>query len=94
MLARMKEKKFLRLYGITIRERDRILESQGYKCANLQCLRSIPEGGHFDHDHKTKKNRGILCPQCNMALGLLADSCECLLGLVDYLNKQEESNGK
>ena len=40
---------------------------------------------HVDHDHKTGKVRGLLCGNCNLALGLLKDSKESLLSAIHYL---------
>ena len=39
---------------------------------------------HIDHDHKTGKIRGLLCQDCNMALGHLQDSSERIQMLLDY----------
>lgn len=38
-----------------------------------------------DHDHKTGKLRGILCTQCNTALGLMKDSPYRLESAIHYL---------
>ena len=40
-----------------------------------------------DHDHKTNKVRGLLCYNCNLALGHVSDSKEILLKLIKYLEK-------
>jgi hypothetical protein len=40
-----------------------------------------------DHCHKTKKIRGLLCTQCNTAIGLMKDSTERLLAAVEYLKR-------
>ena len=40
----------------------------------------------IDHDHKTMEARGLLCHNCNTALGLLNDNPTILLNLVNYLN--------
>lgn len=40
-----------------------------------------------DHDHKTGKLRGILCTQCNTALGLMKDSPYRLESAIHYLEK-------
>jgi len=40
----------------------------------------------MDHDHKTGRFRGWLCPDCNFAIGSLHDSEDKILGLVDYLD--------
>lgn len=39
----------------------------------------------IDHDHVTGVVRGLLCSNCNTALGLVGDSEEVLLALVVYL---------
>ena len=38
-----------------------------------------------DHDHVTGKFRGILCANCNLALGYVADSPGTLQKLITYL---------
>ena len=43
----------------------------------------------IDHDHDTKKPRGLLCHQCNTALGLLGDSVQTILKLSQYLAQRE-----
>ena len=40
----------------------------------------------IDHDHKTNKVRGLLCHNCNTALGLLNDDTSLLSNLITYLN--------
>ncbi len=94
-LKSMKERQCLVKHGITLQQRDDILTQQNYCCANRGCLRQLPKrGGHLDHDHKTGKHRGILCSQCNLVLGLVQDTCERLLGLVQYLQGDEYRYGK
>lgn len=40
---------------------------------------------HADHDHATGRARGVLCGNCNVAIGLLKESPERLLAAVRYL---------
>lgn len=42
---------------------------------------------HADHDHKTKKHRGILCHQCNPAIGLFSDNIPLMLKAIQYIQK-------
>lgn len=65
---------------------------QGGKCANPRCDVTYPlemddyrKGLHVDHDHKTGQFRGLLCPGCNIALGMAGENAERLIGLVEYL---------
>ncbi len=89
-LAQNKERQCIREHGITLRQRDKILQKQRNRCANPKCRRKISNrGGHLDHCHKTGRNRGILCRSCNIALGLLGDKLQMLLGLIQYLKKYE-----
>ena len=39
----------------------------------------------IDHDHRTNKVRGLLCHNCNTALGLVGDNLSTLENLITYL---------
>lgn len=39
-----------------------------------------------DHDHETGRVRGILCSNCNVALGLLRDDPDTLRALTKYID--------
>ena len=54
---------------------------QGGVCA--LCASGTPE--HVDHDHRTKRVRGILCFNCNRGLGKFGDDVELMSRAVDYL---------
>ena len=64
-----------------------MLESQGHVCAT--CDKTCISGMRLavDHCHVTGKVRGLLCCNCNRALGLLKDDPKILANLIDYLNK-------
>lgn len=40
-----------------------------------------------DHDHKTGRVRGILCPKHNTAIALLGDSVDGVYAALEYLNR-------
>lgn len=47
-----------------------------------------------DHNHSTGEVRGLLCANCNAALGLIDDNKSILSDLIDYLNMYDgESHG-
>lgn len=79
-------------YGITIEDRDRMLDLQGGKCAI--CLGG-PNGNpnkkgarlHVDHCHTSNRIRGLLCYTCNTMLGLANDDPARLLAAAEYLNR-------
>jgi len=75
-----------RAYGITIEEYETLLKEQGNVCA---CCGTATPGhkGKFvvDHCHLSGNVRGLLCNNCNQALGLMRDSIGYGLSLVAYL---------
>jgi hypothetical protein len=80
-------------YGITLADKLSMLESQGRVCA--ACGTDTPGGRynewHTDHSHSTGKVRGVLCADCNMALGVVRESIPRLEGLVRYMNKHTQA---
>jgi predicted nucleic acid-binding Zn-ribbon protein len=74
-------------YGITIEEYESLLELQDHKCAI--CGKSMDEGRRLavDHDHKTKKIRGIIHLRCNTAIALFGESPEICRKAAEYLEK-------
>jgi len=46
---------------------------------------NVPSSAQLDHDHKTGKLRGVLCRNCNMALGLFDDNPCRIKAAAEYL---------
>ena len=44
----------------------------------------------IDHDHKTKKIRGVLCNDCNTALGLFKDNQKVMKDAIQYLEQSTQ----
>ena len=42
----------------------------------------------IDHCHYKEKIRGVLCNNCNTALGLIGDNVSTLSRMIDYLSRQ------
>ena len=74
-------------YRLTLEAWEAMLIAQAGRCANPGCRCPLIKKAepHVDHDHITGKVRGLLCQECNTALGLLRDALERLLGLAAYL---------
>ncbi|WP_251092694.1 endonuclease VII domain-containing protein [Streptomyces sp. Caat 7-52] len=70
-----------RSYGLTEAGRDAMVVSQRGLCAI--CLDAPPE--HVDHCHKTGRVRGVLCFNCNSAIGKLRDDPDVGRRAVAYL---------
>lgn len=87
-------------YHMTIQDYERILESQGGLCGNRGCENSPPAERrfHVDHDHACCPGfrscgqciRGLLCANCNQALGNALDNVARLAGLVEYLQRDRK----
>lgn len=74
-------------YGITPEEYDAMLAEQDGHCAI--CPREPAEGEYLrlDHCHATLRRRGLLCHNCNVVLGLMADDPELLRAAARYLEE-------
>jgi len=76
------------MYRITPEDYGKLYASQYGGCAI--CGASIPEewekGVHIDHCHESKKVRGLLCPNCNVGLGMFNDDVGLLSKSIEYLN--------
>lgn len=95
--SRIRDKNLRARYGITLIEWQALWEKQGRRCA---CCGTTERGKNdwaTDHDHNTKKVRGIVCHSCNHNLGKLGDSLPELIRhvrmYVRYL-RQSDANGK
>jgi hypothetical protein len=73
-----------RLYGISEDRYTELWAQQGGVCAI--CLEdSEKKGLGVDHDHDTGEIRGLLCSQCNGAIGMLRERPDLMQRATDYL---------
>jgi len=79
------------LYGITLQQYEVMLQTQNGVCAickNPEIAvnkRNKIRNLSIDHNHTSKKIRGLLCHLCNRALGLLKDSPDICKRAAQYL---------
>lgn len=82
-------------YGITIEQLEKIAREQRYCCAicgkvsskNVVRISGSKVFLHVDHCHETGRIRGLLCNNCNTAIGLFGESVYSLAKAIIYLNK-------
>ena len=82
----------MKKYKLTGPARDSLLAGQGGCCAICKSEIHPKKYGHtsrdaavVDHCHITQRVRGILCGQCNVALGNFGDSIDRLRSAIHYL---------
>ena len=71
-------------------EYSKLLKDQKGRCAICNAKKStLNQRFHIDHDHTTRKIRGLLCYSCNAGIGLLGDSIKRLQAAISYLRSSE-----
>ncbi len=76
---------FKHRYKINGEELSNLIEEQNNKCAI--CNIELTKEFLIDHCHKTNKVRGLLCRDCNFAIGLFKDNVKTLENAIQYLSK-------
>jgi hypothetical protein len=83
--------KVLKGHGLSLEDYKELYNLQDGKCAichvDFSLLKNSPP---IDHDHTTGKVRGLLCSNCNTALGLMKDDMGRLQEAIDYLAERQE----
>lgn len=85
---RHRKHRLKKAFGITIEQYEEMFKKQGGCCAicgdtNIKYGRRLA----VDHEHETGKVRGLLCNQCNRALGYFHDSIVNLASAIKYLSR-------
>lgn len=78
-------KAWLKQYGLTPEDFDRLLAEQNGKCAICGEGCSTGQNLSVDHCHTAGHVRGLLCRNCNRGLGLFGDDPERLAKAAAYL---------
>jgi hypothetical protein len=77
-------------YGITLEQEQQMLIEQKYCCKTCGKHESIVGKLVPDHNHQTKRVRGMLCNGCNRALGQVEENIIVLKNLISYLEEDLE----
>jgi len=94
---------YLRRYGVTLEEVERILSEQGGSCAICRkfwkCCKPAKRARDenlflhhlcIDHDHERKTVRGLLCNACNTAIGLFEEELDRFEAAMAYLRSSRD----
>jgi hypothetical protein len=73
-----------KLYGITLEKYEKMVIGQGGRCKICCKSRKL----YVDHCHETKKVRGLLCNQCNVAIGHLGECISTLNRAIEYVKME------
>jgi Recombination endonuclease VII len=75
-------------YGISPAEYVALLVRQDYCCGI--CRKKPRKSFHIDHDRETGRVRGLLCGNCNRAIGYLHHDIQALQRAIAYLDDRSE----
>jgi hypothetical protein len=82
---RVRSEYLYRTFGLTLDEYNELLVKQAGKCAVCQKLCKSGRQLAVDHDHITNRVRGLLCMNCNRAIGWLQDDPELIAAAMRYV---------
>lgn len=82
-------------YGISLEQYKQMLIDKNY-CCDICGYKQPPNATkmqklYIDHDHKTKRIRGLICSNCNAALGYLRDNIAVVEQASKYLKKWQDN---
>ena len=83
----------MRRYGRTTEEYEQLFVAQDGRCALCQGTPTAGRGNclYQDHDHRTGKNRALLCHHCNLLIGNAREREDVLTGAIAYLRKWQDN---
>ena len=86
-----KDRELTKKFGITLSSFEEMMINQESKCAicgieEAVYKKILNQTLAVDHCHKTGKIRGLLCGNCNRALGLFKDNIDTLKQAIIYLS--------
>ena len=79
------------ILDMNVEKYNELLVIQDYKCSIcLTHASNFKKALGVDHNHSTGKVRGLLCTNCNRALGYLKESEESVINLLNYIKCHKE----
>lgn len=89
---KIRDTKLKQTYGVSVENWNKMFSEQNGVCAICKKPEKTIWRGRVvnlsvDHDHETLEVRGLLCIKCNRAFGLLEESIETMLAMIEYAEK-------
>ena len=86
------ERQRIKNLGVCNTQYAAMLEEQDGRCAICRNDLDHARNKKFavDHDHRTGAIRGLLCTNCNTAIGLMDDDTDRIEAAIDYLNTHRQ----
>lgn len=81
----VREYELKRTYGISLLDVTNMYRMQNGACAICQHAKALSEL-YVDHNHRSGKVRGLLCPKCNTALGMINENRQAIYNMLGYLD--------
>lgn len=88
---RVRDRNLILRYGITLAEYTKMMEERNGCC---DICGKKENKLHVDHDHNTGIVRGLLCGNCNRAIGLLKDRIEVAQKVITYLDVHKNNSSR
>jgi hypothetical protein len=85
---RRQRRELLKKFGINADQYEAMLKEQNEVCAICQQKEPCNRVLAVDHCHSTNRVRGLLCTNCNMALGKFQDNIDYLKRAIEYMERE------
>lgn len=87
---KVKDAAFRKKYGMSLADRDSMVEDQGNVCLICQEILDLQFNTHIDHCHTSGRVRGVLCSKCNQGIGLFRDNPEFMRRAANYVEDHSD----
>jgi len=76
----------IKQYGLSYQEYIELKQKQNFEC-KICHKKEIETKLHVDHNHITGQIRGLLCRNCNVAIGLIREDINICKSIINYLEE-------
>lgn len=88
-MQEIREDHLQKAYGLSLPDVEQRRKIQRNRCGI--CRKKFTDTPRVDHDHKTGKNRDLLCDACNRGLACFRDNLKILRNAAKYIKKHRRA---